>query len=56
MTSKWFLRSARARLWLEDGTLRAEGPAPEIVERYRAAALGTDLTSAVRGDLSCGIS
>jgi ABC-type polysaccharide/polyol phosphate transport system ATPase subunit len=30
-------------LWIENGTLRAEGPAAEIVERYRAAAFGSDL-------------
>jgi ABC-type polysaccharide/polyol phosphate transport system ATPase subunit len=30
-------------LWIENGTLRAEGPTAEIVERYRAAAFGSDL-------------
>jgi ABC-type polysaccharide/polyol phosphate transport system ATPase subunit len=31
-------------LWLEGGTLRAEGPAPEVVERYRTGESRTDST------------
>jgi ABC-type polysaccharide/polyol phosphate transport system ATPase subunit len=32
--------------WVEAGTIRAEGPAREVVDRYKAAAVGSDLTVA----------
>jgi ABC-type polysaccharide/polyol phosphate transport system ATPase subunit len=32
--------------WVDAGTVRAEGPALDVVERYKAAAVGSDLTVA----------